>query len=498
MAKLKSVLTFFIIVCCTLNSFAQSNIRVGHYTRDYGLNFRWVYDITQDDQGFMWFANHTGLRRYDGVDFVTYQHSSSNPNSLSNNTVHRVTKDHDGNIWAYPNGKVFNKLNLKSGEITRVSYFMKEGVEQSRATLDLKHFGALNNGDFIVLLQEEDITSGNSSLWKYIQEKDVFEHLIDVPTQGTDINYFTERSDGKLWLWGKGKGHYLVNLSTSEIDFFPYESVLQSELPIDQEGNFWYPPNSSEVNQLKSFKIPKGLDLAKIERLRLDNLGNVWFYADDKLFRFDRQLETLDQFVDPMFKKSNEIQIMFHIFVNNGAYWNGHFLGAVQFTKRPILFDNYLTSSESNLSSDQFSAREILEISDTQLLVKENEHELIIVDLATKKTKMLNWRPSGVKSSTEGSSFYSMVLGQNGFLWLNQSDKIIRINIKTGRKTAYYIPMSQMARDALEDPFNRYWPRLFEDASGSLWLADMEGIKLFNKASKKLEPIDVANDPLSL
>jgi len=97
---------------------------------------------------------------------------------------------------------------------------MKEGVEQSRATLDLKHFGALNNGDFIVLLQEEDITSGNSSLWKYIQEKDVFEHLIDVPTQGTDINYFTERSDGKLWLWGKGKGHYLVNLSTSEIDFF--------------------------------------------------------------------------------------------------------------------------------------------------------------------------------------------------------------------------------------------------------------------------------------
>jgi signal transduction histidine kinase/DNA-binding response OmpR family regulator/ligand-binding sensor domain-containing protein len=497
MGKLKPILTFLILTCCTVASFAQSNIRISHYTKDYGLNFRWVYDITQDDQGFMWFATHTGLRRYDGVDFVTYQHSNSDPNSLSNNTVHRVTKDSEGNIWAYPNGKVFNKLELKSGEITRISSFIKGRAVQSRSKLDLKHFGSLSNGGFIVLLQEEE--KGHSSLWKYIKEKEVFEHLIDVPTQGTDINYFTERSDGKLWLWGKGKGHYLVDLNSSKIEEFLFNSALQSELPIDQYRNFWYPSNSSEENGLKSFIIPDGLEISEIERVRLDNLGNIWFYADDNLYRFDREREILDQFVDPMFKKSNEVQIMFHMFEDNkGAYWNGHFLGAVQFTKRSILFDQYLTESEESMGAEQFSAREILEISDSKLLVKENEHELFIVDLVTKKAKKLDWNPNGTAGKKSGSAFYSMVLGKDGYLWINQSDKLIRLNIETGRKEAFDIPMSQLARDAIEDPFNRYWPRIFEDASGRLWWTDLEGINIFNKTTKELTPVQVEHAPLSV
>jgi len=71
--KMSKTISLFFILCLgfVFSLSAQSNIDISHYTKDYGLNYSWVYDITQDDHGFMWFANHTGLKRYDGKNFIT-------------------------------------------------------------------------------------------------------------------------------------------------------------------------------------------------------------------------------------------------------------------------------------------------------------------------------------------------------------------------------------------------------------------------------------------
>ena len=57
------MINFFIVIYCLSNGYGQTNFGISRFTKDYGKNYRWVYDITQDNRGFMCFASHTGLRR---------------------------------------------------------------------------------------------------------------------------------------------------------------------------------------------------------------------------------------------------------------------------------------------------------------------------------------------------------------------------------------------------------------------------------------------------
>ena len=43
-----------------------------------GLSNSNVFGITQDHQGFIWFATEDGLNRFDGKNFVTYRHNANN------------------------------------------------------------------------------------------------------------------------------------------------------------------------------------------------------------------------------------------------------------------------------------------------------------------------------------------------------------------------------------------------------------------------------------
>ncbi len=71
MSKLIALFFSFVaIAACWVNSHAQSNTRIDHITENDGLSYRWVFDITQDRNGFLWFATYDGLNRYDGTRFV--------------------------------------------------------------------------------------------------------------------------------------------------------------------------------------------------------------------------------------------------------------------------------------------------------------------------------------------------------------------------------------------------------------------------------------------
>lgn len=48
-----------------------------------GLSSNYVYAITQDRAGYMWFGTENGLDRYDGKTIRHYQHFPDNPQSLS-------------------------------------------------------------------------------------------------------------------------------------------------------------------------------------------------------------------------------------------------------------------------------------------------------------------------------------------------------------------------------------------------------------------------------
>ncbi len=66
-----------------------------HYGQKDGLPSNMVYDIYQDDDGFMWLATDKGVVKYNGLKF---QHYTTN-DGLSDNECFFFRKDYEGRLW---------------------------------------------------------------------------------------------------------------------------------------------------------------------------------------------------------------------------------------------------------------------------------------------------------------------------------------------------------------------------------------------------------------
>ncbi|MFC1720328.1 two-component regulator propeller domain-containing protein, partial [Pseudomonadota bacterium] len=77
-----------------------------------------ILAVTQDEQGFLWFASlYGGVARYDGYEFKIYQHDPGDPNSLPTNEIHSLYADKNGVLWiGTAEGLVL--LDTKSDRIT--------------------------------------------------------------------------------------------------------------------------------------------------------------------------------------------------------------------------------------------------------------------------------------------------------------------------------------------------------------------------------------------
>ncbi|MDX2370691.1 MAG: two-component regulator propeller domain-containing protein, partial [Colwellia sp.] len=64
-----------------------------------GLSNSNVFGITQDNQGFIWFATEDGLNRFDGNNFVTYRHNTNNEHSIADNVIRKIFIDSEHTLW---------------------------------------------------------------------------------------------------------------------------------------------------------------------------------------------------------------------------------------------------------------------------------------------------------------------------------------------------------------------------------------------------------------
>jgi len=89
-----------------------------HLTANEGLSQSNVNTILQDRRGFMWFATHDGLNRYDGNTFVVYKNNPSDPASLSGNFLTDLVEDDQGYLWITTQTGGVSKFDPKTERFT--------------------------------------------------------------------------------------------------------------------------------------------------------------------------------------------------------------------------------------------------------------------------------------------------------------------------------------------------------------------------------------------
>ncbi|MGC6430286.1 MAG: hybrid sensor histidine kinase/response regulator transcription factor [Jejuia sp.] len=112
-----SILLFFVLIFNISGAQSYSNNVVFEQigTND-GLSQNDVNGIYQDEDGYMWFATHDGLNKYDGYNFTTYLPQSNNPKSINSNLIFTIDGDKEGNLWIGTSGDGLNYFDRKTEE----------------------------------------------------------------------------------------------------------------------------------------------------------------------------------------------------------------------------------------------------------------------------------------------------------------------------------------------------------------------------------------------
>jgi hypothetical protein len=138
-----------LVISAHPGAFAQS-IYIKHYTSNDGLAGNHVYMSHQDNKGYLWIATTSGLSRFDGKKFKTYDYE----NGLQDHEVLFVSNDADNNIWvntfsAIPSISVIKGDSVKNYPYTSIKgsiegmSFSAEYYSKHSKTAYLSGFNAL-------------------------------------------------------------------------------------------------------------------------------------------------------------------------------------------------------------------------------------------------------------------------------------------------------------------------------------------------------------------
>ena len=146
----------FILLFISYSAAAQEGV-YKKFSVDDGLPSSEVYDIYQDESGYIWFATDKGLSRYNGYEFSNY----NSGDGLPGNAVLRFYPQQNGQIWCYTlhqqslfyfdeefNGfKAFPYNALLHKNISKLSIVKSVYVDESE---NIHIGGYLINGEIII------------------------------------------------------------------------------------------------------------------------------------------------------------------------------------------------------------------------------------------------------------------------------------------------------------------------------------------------------------
>ncbi|ESP92668.1 two-component regulator propeller domain-containing protein [Pseudoalteromonas luteoviolacea] len=238
--RLWRLFLFLISLCMYVESVdATSQVKVEAISAYNGLANPQIYAVSKDPQGFMWFGSADGVKRYDGYQFVSFNHDPNDPHSLSANSVGALLFDNQGRLWA---GTWGGGLNL----------FIREK----------QHFVHFKHDD-----------SDPNSLG------------------ANKVQTLFESRDGTLWVGTNGGG-----LNRLRGDLQSFERFVQQQnnphslgnnrvwsISEGEQGGIWVGTSNGlyrldrDTGQFRAFGVaPRSLDHAEVRQVSVDDMGRIW------------------------------------------------------------------------------------------------------------------------------------------------------------------------------------------------------------------------------
>jgi ligand-binding sensor domain-containing protein len=273
-----------------------------------------IFQVHQDDKGYLWLVSTQGIIRYDGYRFKPYTIKSEGGGAVQSKALQLFTDSKD-RMWvafehvpyvAYsdPETGQFSYLNINTmaDSALDAAHVAILGVDQQdRIWLQIKK--SIYDIEPIIGTLDTDIDtdSWQLELWINDQGESKFEHRVITrrnPTSGMLTYPFTATSDGTVWIGAEGGVTRIApdgtlhsyntgnsGLDNSYMQFIHAFSDHRVWLAT-QSGIYGWDP---ETQQIRPLKVPPAMQKATYHALYEDAQGIVWITTETGTWRYDGQ-----------------------------------------------------------------------------------------------------------------------------------------------------------------------------------------------------------------
>lgn len=198
-------IVFLVLFFFLLSKFAfAQQFTFRNYGVNDGLESNTVYDIAQDDQGFMWFATKGALTRFDSQNFKTFKKNTPNSLLIGNNFI-RVIKKFTSDSFLFGTEGGIYLFDLKTEDFKRIHPKITRTVSD-------------------ILIEKDGywIATDGEGLFFYNTVKKEIKNYSTFGTSGKEIGINRTRAIvkddiGRLWVGTYGNGMYVLNFDNNKV-----------------------------------------------------------------------------------------------------------------------------------------------------------------------------------------------------------------------------------------------------------------------------------------
>jgi len=233
--------------------YGQRYDRLNTFTTDHGLPSNHIYDILEDNKGFLWIATDNGVSRFDGKYFQNF----SMKDGLSSNEALQLTKTQDGTIWincykqipAYfderTNKFITFKNNTKLAEISK--RLLRSTISEDGNLIFFNSFGTIGFKNKTLIntnkISQWAIAVGKQKIYfrpisnKQKRSPNHAKIIFDLENKPLDSIYIKtnqnfenyELEGNQLYLFGNGKSIYKISITNIKPFTYKTDSIAIPE-----------------------------------------------------------------------------------------------------------------------------------------------------------------------------------------------------------------------------------------------------------------------------
>jgi signal transduction histidine kinase/DNA-binding response OmpR family regulator/streptogramin lyase len=446
-------------------------------TKD-GLSHRWVFNIYQDEQQYLWLSTYDGLNRYDGNQFVTYRPSA--------NGEFPAMADRTRQVFEMPNGHLLvnSEFGLFDFDPNTEQFLLL--LKGTGKTAKLVINGNDDNAIIESFLEEWVFHHNPVTIYKTTKDGRL-QQLATLRKPNRDRLYPVACNDSDAWFWDF-EGHYHhFDIKTGKWEPIDLINNAKHPAPTDDKGQLWIPIG----HELKPIPLPSATGIKHWKTFQLEGKKAVWLYGINgqdvyHLFRYDlptgKWEDNLFSIEGSAIGKNHEYQTYLpsHFLDEEGTLWFAGFLGLNKIHRSRQLFRHYLALPVERMEAPptNFSARNIWEAADGRLFVREQDKGVFELDPASGKVQVLdlpNFKTNFPTNDFSNDHTVSAICGDpEGNLWLYTRIGLLRFNPSTRQFKQFDLPFNAIAS-------------LHDDGLGHIWLCTNKEIYLLDKLSGKIE-----------